>query len=73
MKIYCYYGCGREVDPTDRTVWRRITGWEHRSPMTSSRRGGSDISMREPTGEYACHACVSRVKAGLNPQQGALL
>lgn len=73
MKIYCYFGCGTEVDPSDRSIWRRVTGWEHRGPKQSGRRGGSDISMREPTGEFACTQCVSRLKAGLNPQQGSLM
>lgn len=73
MTVKCFYGCGREVDPHDRLSWRRITGWEHKSPITSTRRGGSDISMREGTGEYACDPCMRRIKSGLSPQQGALL
>lgn len=73
MKILCFYGCGTEVDPESRTAWRRVTGWERKSFNTGARRGGSDISMREPTGELACDACMMRVKQGLNPQQGSLM
>jgi hypothetical protein len=73
MKTFCYFGCGTEVDPNMRGTWRQIIGWEHKSPKSSSRRGGSDISMREPTGQYACDQCMMRVKSGLSPQQGALL
>ncbi len=72
-KVLCYFGCGTEVDPTARKAWRRVTGWEHRSSTSTSRRGGSDISMREPTGEYACDACMMRKKHGLDPGQGSLL
>lgn len=69
MKVLCFYGCGTEIDPTDRYVWRRVTGWEHRASTMGSRRGGSDITMREPTGEFACDTCVRRMKAGINPRQ----
>lgn len=72
-KTLCYFGCGREVDLNTRKAWRRVVGWEHKSNNTGSRRGGSDISMREPTGEYACDPCMLRLKAGINPQQETLL
>jgi hypothetical protein len=73
MTIACYFGCGTQIDPNDRNAWRRVTGWEHRGLKSGARRGGSDISMREPTGEFACPKCVSRLKAGINPQQGSLM
>ncbi|HSE45686.1 MAG TPA: hypothetical protein VLA89_10215 [Gemmatimonadales bacterium] len=69
VTVPCYFGCGREVDPSNRMAWHRITGWERMSSKSSARRGGSDISMRERTGEYACDECIRRVKAGLSPLQ----
>lgn len=69
----CFYGCGREVDPNARDSYRQITGWERKTPKSSSRRGGSDIILRTGTGEFACEVCVTRVKSGLSPQQGSLL
>lgn len=71
MTVACYF-CGEKVDPNSRDVWRRVTGWEHKV-MNATRKGGSDISMREPTGELACSACMIRVRQGLSPQQETLV
>jgi len=73
LKFYCSFGCGTEVDPESRYAWREVHGWERRSSPTGTRRGGSDISMRKPTGKVACDGCIQRLKAGLSPQQGSLI
>lgn len=72
MKTTCTY-CHEPVNPDDRTVWRRIQGWERKASSASSRAGGSDISMREPTGEFACALCITRLKTGVTPGQTSLL
>lgn len=68
----CFF-CGEPVDPTARTTWRRVRGWERKAPSSSTRAGGSDISMRESTGEVACDVCIVRVKTGVSPGQVSLL
>ena len=68
----CTY-CFCTVDPGSRYVYRRITGWEHKADYTGSRRGGSDIVLREHLDELACAACITRLKSGVNPGQEALL
>lgn len=65
----CVY-CGKLVAPSQ--AHQRIQGWEHRG-ATDSRRGGSDIILRERLDEYACDLCVSRLRAGVNPDQEKLL
>lgn len=65
--------CTRELDPNDRSTYRRVQGWERKALSSSSRRGGSDLYLREPTGEFACSPCVERLRSGLAPSQGALL
>lgn len=72
MSILCFF-CKKPVDPSARSTSRQMVGWEHKSLKTSSRRGGSDIQMREPTGEFAHETCISLVKRGINPEQGSLL
>lgn len=68
----CFF-CGDPVDPSSRAVWRRVAGWEHKSYKGGTRRGGSDISMREPTGELACDRCINLVKRGIDPKQERLI
>jgi len=67
----CFY-CREPIDPLDRSVWRRVVGWE-RKGFAESRRGGSDIVLREPRDEYACPGCVVRLQAGLPVAQESLL
>lgn len=62
--------CQRQLESGTPT-YRRVQGWERRS-QGPSRRGGSDIVLREPTGEVACWACVERVRLGLAPTQETL-
>ncbi len=71
MTVPCLY-CQRPVDPQSRFVWRRVSGWE-RKGVGESRRGGSDITCREAEDDYACDACVSRLRSGLSTAQGAML
>ena len=72
MTVHCCY-CGDGYDPESRLIWRRVQGWERRAARDSTRRGGSDITCREPLDEWACDPCVSKVRRGLSPDQGALL
>jgi len=67
----CFY-CGGQVDPLARSTWRRVVGWE-RKALAESRRGGSDIVLRESRDEYACPSCVTRLQAGLPVAQESLL
>lgn len=70
-KRKCFY-CGEPVDPTLRSTWRRVAGWE-RKAQSDTRRSGSDIVLREPRDEYACDDCIRRQKRGINPTQGGLM
>jgi hypothetical protein len=67
LTVRCFY-CGEPVDPQARTTWRRVTGWE-RKAAASSRRGGSDIALRQPLQEWACMHCVDRLQNGVNAAQ----
>jgi len=71
MNVQCTY-CGREVDPRAQSTYRRVVGWE-RKAFAASRRGGSDITLREPRDEYACPTCVDRLQAGVSVNQESLL
>jgi hypothetical protein len=71
-QIRCVY-CKDPVDPEDKSVYRRVEGWERR-PLASSRRGGSDVVCREHVVDvFACWLCVDRLRAGVSPQQETLL
>lgn len=67
----CFY-CGESVDPLAHTTYRRVVGWE-RKAFAESRRGGSDIVLRELRDEYACPRCVVRLQKGLPVAQETLL
>lgn len=67
----CHY-CGSEVHPDNPWTWRRVTGWE-RKGQGESRRGGSDIVLREACDEFACDGCIGRLRRKLAPGQGALI
>lgn len=68
----CHH-CQQPVDPDSPRTWRRIKGWERRASKHSSRRGGSDIVLRQPVDTFACDFCVSQLRNGRAPTQGALL
>jgi hypothetical protein len=72
MTAPCTY-CGRPVDPTSRYTWHRVQGWERKAHMSSTRRGGSDISLRQAIDEYACDQCIGRLKSGVSPVQDSLI
>ncbi len=69
--VPCFY-CGSTVDTQDQSAFRRVVGWE-RKAVSASRKGGSDIVLRESIDDYACFACVERLKMGLNAAQESLL
>lgn len=69
MIVVCAY-CEREVD--DATAYRRVVGWE-RKAHSESRKGGSDIVLREQLDEFACSECVTRLRSGLHVGQEALV
>ena len=71
MTRHCHF-CGQEIDPDGMGVWRRVVGWE-RKATSSSRRSGSDITLRERQDDYAHTHCIDGAKRGLSPRQGALL
>lgn len=71
MTKACHY-CGSQVDPTAPDVWHRVIGWE-RKATAASRRSGSDIALREPFEEFACHGCIKLKQDGISPTQRAML
>lgn len=64
--------CKTPVLPDDPRTLVRIQGWERRS-SAASRRGGSDILLRERLDEYLCSGCAHALKAGVAPLQGELV
>lgn len=68
MPRLCSFGCGTIIRP-DRD-WQRTKGW-----TTKRAQGGANtIAMREVIpDEWACMHCIDALKAGRNPQQGALV
>jgi hypothetical protein len=51
---------------------RQVSGWE-RKALSTARRGGSDVLLREHTDRVAHSRCVDASKAGISPQQEAML
>ena len=64
--------CQKPVNPDDPSVWHAVRGWERKAQATT-RRGGSDIALREARDEFACDQCIWRQKARVNPTQEALI
>lgn len=71
MTVRCHF-CGNELNPKLQTVWRQVTGWE-RKAMSSTRKGGSDIVLREPLDKVACMGCIDQAKRGVAPLQKSLI
>jgi hypothetical protein len=69
VNVTCFY-CGETV--AEANAYRRVTGWE-RKAAGASRKGGSDVTLREPTGEHACMWCVDRLRRGVNVSQEQML
>ena len=68
----CFY-CRTHVDPAANGTFTRVIGWE-RKGYSETRRGGSDIVLREPVADvFACQFCVDKLKAGVNVSQETLL
>lgn len=67
----CVY-CNQPVQPDGPNTYRLVSGWE-RKAYGGTRRGGSDIVLREPQNQFACWTCVDRKKHGVAPNQGALI
>jgi hypothetical protein len=65
--MICTY-CRKTVDPTSKTTYTRVEGWERRA-FAASRRGGSDIIMREQRDEYAHSHCVEKERHGIAHEQ----
>jgi hypothetical protein len=63
--------CGQPVEPTARTTFQRVSGWE-RKALSASRKSGSDIVLREPRDEFAHGHCVERVRSGVPVAQESL-
>lgn len=62
--------CGEEVTPA--LTYQRIVGWE-RKGKSQSRKGGSDIVLREHRDEFACMTCITRIRSGINTAQESLV
>jgi hypothetical protein len=67
----CFYG-DHLADPDEPSTGRRVVGIEVKA-YDPSRRGGSDIIHREPTGEFVCGRCIERLRMGLSVHQDSLL
>jgi hypothetical protein len=65
----CLY-CRKPVDPDK--AFRAVRGWQTKG-VSATRRGGSDIILREPLEEFACRDCILRRKHGLSQGQGKLI
>lgn len=63
--------CRRPINPVASSTLQRITGWERRG-FATSRRGGSDIVLREHLSEYAHSHCIERQRLGLPSAQMSL-
>jgi hypothetical protein len=68
--IACVY-CHREVVDL-RGCYQKIQGWEHKA-LTPSRRGGSDIVLRQQLDEWACAGCIHKLQVGVSVDQGVLI
>lgn len=65
--------CQESIDPSSSQTLHRVTGWEKRALRSSTRRGGSDITGRERTGELAHAFCVANQRRGVAPTQESLI
>lgn len=64
--------CRAPLEPDAPNTYVRITAWERKS-ATPSRRGGSDVVLRERLEEFACETCIRQLKRGVAPMQATLL
>jgi len=61
--------CGGTIRPVDKEVLIEIRGW-HRQ---RTQGGQNHVLDRVETGRFMCGPCAIRLRAGLSPQQEALL
>lgn len=67
MKVTCEF-CGSPIDSGDRLTFRKIVGWE----QVRHAGGTNQIHLRKPLDVFSCYSCISRLKRGLDVDQGAL-
>lgn len=69
MIVRCFY-CNEEFD--SKLGWQRCYGWQKKAGGSGSRRGGSDVALRQPylPEQFACEPCVDGMKHGRSPHQG---
>lgn len=61
--------CGKPIP--EGTGYEEVVGWQ-RKARGSSRRGGSDVVLREGTGKWRCAGCIHVMKLGHAPEQTSL-
>jgi len=67
MILGCFF-CRRDVDPGDKTAFRRVIGWTS-APAASTK--GTAVLM-ESVGQYAHAQCVKDAQMGVSVDQGSL-
>ena len=64
----CFY-CHKPISVTsDSGNYRKVTGW-----VKQRSKGANEVALAQDLFEYACRACMSRLKAGVAVEQGTLL
>jgi hypothetical protein len=69
VSLTCTF-CGEPIVPA--TAYQRVMGWE-RKATSASRKGGSDIALREQLQEFACPVCITRLRSGFPVEQESLV
>jgi hypothetical protein len=67
----CHY-CRKLIFPDD-DVRQAVWGWEARAETRTSRKGGSDIQLRQPFNRFAHTKCIALVRAGVSVDQETLV
>ena len=62
-------GCNRLIDERYETVWRKVSGWEHKRDDG----GTNHIALRTPENTFMCDACMTRLRSGVPIEQESLL
>ena len=63
--------CARCSKAVEHDGYREIVGYEPLHHYASAK--GKSVSAQRRTGRRVCHRCVSRLRAGLDPQQESFL
>src|SRR5688500_17597483 len=61
--------CGESIDPTGYGVFHKVEGWAPRR----EKGGANSIALSRPLGEVVHHACLEKMKQGINPGQEKLV